>query len=401
MCNHAANHAHHHSHSHTHRHDSGSHSSRRDFLRMLMGSTLAGASLVELGWHRAAWARAAAPVTDAKLFDIQKVTDGVFFAHSRPQAFINCNAAIFVRSKDVVVVDAHSKPSAASALIQQIRREVTPNPVRYVINSHFHWDHTQGNHAYRAEEKQIDFIATTATKKLMSDLAVARLRESVATAAPQIEALQKRMADAKSAAEKAFCAEQIRQMQAYQAEMKDYSLELPTITFDDSYELKDAAFDLHLGFHGHAHTAGDVFVYCPQRRAMATGDASHCFLPFIKDGFPHIWPGTIDKVAKADFQFQLPGHGPFQTDRTVMMNQRNYIEELTGKVDEGHKAGLSVAEMQQRITVASLRSLQSNGYADFLQRTDAESNPHFGKFPPLQNGVNTNIEEIFANLDRV
>jgi cyclase len=390
------NHAQPHDHPHDHPHDAPS---RRDFLRTMTGA-LAGASIVELAWYRAAWARAAAPDSDANLFDIQKVASGVFFAHAHPQALINCNAAIFVRSQDVVVVDAHSKPSAASSLIAQIRREVTPNPVRYVINSHFHWDHTQGNHAYRARGGPIDFIATSATKQLMTDLAVARLKASIDGVPPQIEAMRERRARSKSTAEKAFCADQIAQLQAYMMELKDYTLELPTITFDDSYELKDPAFDLHLGFHGHAHTAGDVFVHCPQRRAMATGDASHCFLPFIADGFPHIWPGTIDKVSKMDFQFQLPGHGPFQTDHTVMINQRNYIEELTARVEEGRKAGQTVAEMQQRITVASLRSLQSNGYEAFLTRIDAESEPHFGPRPPLQDAVNVNIGEVLANLDR-
>lgn len=400
MCDHKHRHDRAHNHSTNANHDAGA-SSRRDFLRVLMGGALTGASLLELAVHRAAWARAAVPGADSNLFEIQNVASGVYFAHARPQALINCNAAIFERSKDVVVVDAHSKPSAAASLIQQIRREVTAKPVRYVINSHFHWDHTQGNHAYRVAGGPIDFIATSATKKLMSDLAVARLKASVDSVAPQIEALRERASRSNSAGEKAFCAEQIRQMQAYQAEMKDYSPELPTITFDDSYLLQDPAFDLHLEFHGHAHTAGDVFVFCPQRRAMATGDASHCFLSFIADGFPHIWPGTIDKVARADFRFQLPGHGPFQSDRTVMTNQRNYIEELTGKVEEGKKAGLTVAEMQKRITVASLRSLQSNGYEAFLTRVDAESNPHFGKRPPLQDAVNVNVGEIFANLDRV
>ena len=49
-------------------------------------------------------------------------------------------------------------------------------------------------------------------------------------------------------------------MQAYQAELKDYTLELPTITFDKTYLLQDPAFDLHLEFHGRAHTAGDLFL---------------------------------------------------------------------------------------------------------------------------------------------
>ena len=54
------------------------------------------------------------------LFDIQNVADGVYFACARPQVVANCNAAVFVNSADVLVVDAHSKPSAA-ALIAQIK----------------------------------------------------------------------------------------------------------------------------------------------------------------------------------------------------------------------------------------------------------------------------------------
>ena len=177
MC--SSTHSHSHSHYHSHaapgasQHIAQRHSasqrnhvqpaSRRDFLRMLTGTTLAGASMMELAWHRAAWASAAAPQSAANLFDLQKVAEGVFFAHSRPQAQVNCNATVFVRAKDVVVVDAHSKPSAAASLIQQIKREITAKPVRYVINTHFHWDHTQGDHAYRAAFSPIDFVASAAT----------------------------------------------------------------------------------------------------------------------------------------------------------------------------------------------------------------------------------------------
>jgi len=389
---------------HAHSHESGGRgaqrSSRRDFFRILMGGALAGASVTELAYHRAAWARAAAEGADAKLFDLQQATDGVFFAQARVQALINCNAAIFVRSKDVVVVDAHSKPSAAAALLAQIKREVTTKPVRYVINTHFHWDHSQGNQAYARSVQKVDFIATSATKKLMSELAEARLKESMDSVPPQMEKLQKRAERSQSAEEKAWCADQIRQMKAYLAEMKNYSMELPTITFDQEHVLADPAFDLHLQFHGRAHTAGDVFVLCPQRQAIATGDASHGWLPFIRDGYPRRWPETIDAVKKIDFKYILGGHGPMRSDRMVMTEQRNYIEELTERVEAAKKAGQSLEEMKKRITVASLRSLQSNGYGELVATTVAAGNPHWGTAPPLQDGVNDNIREVLANLDR-
>jgi cyclase len=400
-------HADHHSHSghdhahfHPHTHNHAGHTSRRDFLRVMMGSALAGASILELAYYRAAWARAAAPGSDSNLFEIQKIGNGVYFAQARPQAMLNCNAGIFVRSKDVVVVDTHSKPSAAAGLIAQMKREVTTKPVRYVINTHFHWDHTQGSHAYRLANEKVDFIASAATRDLMAKLSVARMKASVGEVPKLIDGLRARAARSTPAGEKAFCADQIRQLQAYQAELQNYTPELPTITFDKSYLLKDPAYDLHIDFRGHAHTAGDVVVFCPQERAIATGDVIHGFLPFIADGFPRIWPGTIDAIGQADFNKIMPGHAALQTDRIAMINLRNYIEELTDKVEQGRKAGLTVAEMQKRITVASLKSLHSNGYEAYLARMSERSHSRFAQESPLQTGVNANIADIYTNIDK-
>jgi len=416
MCqgvHHHHGHSHHlHPHEHEHPHAAQGHwqnhtvsnegrSSRRDFLRVLMGGALTGASILELAYHRAAWARAAAAAPDSNLFDLQKAAEGVFLAQARPQAAINCNAAVFVRSKDVVVVDAHSKPSAAAALIAQLKREVTTKPVRYVINTHFHWDHWQGNPGYRAAGEKVDFISSKTTRQLMVDQGPARMKASLDSVPEAIEALRKQSEKAKSAEEKAYCAEQIRQWQAYQSELKNYSPELPTITFDDSYELKDSAFDLHLGFHGNAHTSGDVFAFCPQQHAIATGDACIGWIPNLGDGFPKSWPRTLDEVAKAEFNHVLGGHGPLQTGRGVMTNLRNYIEELAGRVERAKEAGTSVEEMQKQITVATLKSLDSNGYGAYLTKSMAAGIPHFGDFAPMQDLVNSNIRDVYKNLDKV
>src|SRR5207248_5654271 len=200
------------------------------------------------------------------------------------------NAAIFVNSSDVLVVDTHSKPSAAASLIAQITKEVTSKPVRYVVNSHFHWDHTQGNHAYRVAEQKVDFIASEPTKQLMTDLAERRRKESLEQVPEEIETLRARASNSRSEAEKALREEQIRQLESYRTELQNYVLELPTITFNNSYVLRDKAHDLHIEFHGHAHTAGDVVVFCQQKRAIATGDMILGFVPNIGDGFPRSWP---------------------------------------------------------------------------------------------------------------
>jgi glyoxylase-like metal-dependent hydrolase (beta-lactamase superfamily II) len=383
-------------HAHTH----GGKSTRRDLFRTLLGATLAGATTLELAHHRGAWLRAMAPPEQAQLFDIEKAAEGIYFARARAQAEINCNSAIFVNASDVLVVDSHSKPSAAASLIAQIRKEVTSKPVRYVVNSHFHWDHTQGNHAYRTSQKQIDFIASEPTKKLLSELAAKRLKQSLEAVPQQIEVLRKRSEKAGSEAERAFCQGQIAQLQAYQTELQRYELELPTITFEKSHVLRDKAHELHIEHHGRAHTAGDIVVCCPAQKTIATGDMIHGFLPYIADGYPRLWPKTIDSVAGLPFDRLLPGHGPLHPDRRRMTSMRNYIEELTGKVEAGRRAGKAVQELQTSITVQSLKSMQSDGYAQFVTDNLYRYNPNFGPGRPLQESINQNIADVYRNLDR-
>src|SRR3984893_17166678 len=120
-----------HNHSHSHAH------SRRDFFSRAFGGALAGASIVEEAFLRATGGRAQAPGASTNLFTIEKVADGVYAALARPQVLTNCNAAIFVNSQDVLVVDAHSKPSAAAALIAQIKKEMTTEHVSYRVHTHF------------------------------------------------------------------------------------------------------------------------------------------------------------------------------------------------------------------------------------------------------------------------
>ncbi len=377
--------------------------SRRHFFRDMVLGPAAGASLLSVAARRAAWAQAASSGAPTDLFDIQPVAKGVYFAFARPQAVANCNATIFVNSADVLVVDAHSKPSAASSLIAQINSQVTTKPVRYLVDSHFHWDHAQGNAGYRdAFGKDLKIISSAATKHLEANLLEARLRESLDphghpfSSQPHIpvllDAARKQLSASRSEPEKVLLTERIRQLEAFQHEMRNFTPVLPTVTFDKTYVIKDKAHDLHVEFHGRAHTAGDVVVYCPQKRVVATGDMVLGTLPFLGDSFPKEWPKTIDSVAKLDFNRVCGGHGTVGHGKQRMLDQRNYIEELAERVETGKKAGLPLPEIQKSIPVASIKALASDGYGTLLTAgRDAAS---------MQAAVNANIEHVYIRLDK-
>jgi cyclase len=375
------------------------HGSRRAFLQRL-GGAMAGASILELSFFRAAVARAQAPLASGPLFKIQKVADGVYCALAHPQIITNCNASIFVRAQDVVVVDAHSKPSAAASLIAQIKQEITTKPVRYLVNSHFHYDHTQGDPAYKAQNSKLEIIASETTKTLIQQNARNRLKDTLDGIPPMMDTLRARLTKTTSASEKAFCNDQIRQLQNYQAEMKAYTPEIPDITFDKTYVLRDQAHDLHLEFHGRAHTAGDITVFCPQQRVVATGDMISGFLPSMGDGYPRDWPATIDSVGKLAADQMMPGHGSVQPNHDRMTQLRNYIEELTALVESGKKSGKSIADLQKTITVPSLKTLQSNGYAGYVAENLKNFSVYIGSRTALEDRLSGNIDAIYHNLDR-
>ena len=250
---------------------------RRGFLRRTLGTFWTGAALLEQSVFRAAQARAQANPGLPALFDIKKVAQGIYAALGRPTSQINCNAAVFEMSDGLLVVDSHSKPSAVFSLLAQIKREVSPKPVKYLVNSHFHWDHSQGNAAFKKAHPQVTIMSSTGTRALLSEQAVLRLKGSLDETSAGIEQMRDKLGKAKTAEDRQFYQTQIAESQAYLTEMKNYAPEIPSVTIGRDLVLHDKMHDLHLAFRGRAHTAGDISVYCPQKKVIATGDMLHGF----------------------------------------------------------------------------------------------------------------------------
>ena len=65
--------------------------------------------------------------------------------------------------------------------------------------------------------------------------------------------------------------------------------------------------------------------------------------------------------------------------RDRVMNYRNFIEELNGRVEEGKRAGKTLAELQRNITIQSLNSLQDHDYARYVAEIRDSLFPHWGR----------------------
>ena len=80
-------------------------------------------------------------------FTFNKITEGVYLAIGTGNLVVMSNAAIIEGDRDVLVVDSHVTPGGAWALREELKA-VTNKPIRFVVNSHFHFDHSHGNQIY-------------------------------------------------------------------------------------------------------------------------------------------------------------------------------------------------------------------------------------------------------------
>jgi glyoxylase-like metal-dependent hydrolase (beta-lactamase superfamily II) len=292
-----------------------------------------------------------AAASGQELFELQKVADGVYAAIAKPRTPINCNAAVVVYDEGSLVVDTHSRPSSAAALIQQIRT-VTDEPVRYAVNTHFHWDHAQGNHAYPvAFPQQVAIVASEATRESLIQLGMRRVKDQIDAGPGQVAELRKQVAAASDAAARAKLEDELRQQEAYLAEIRSLELKLPDLTFDKSLILHRPDRDIVLLFLGRGHTSGDVVAYLPKQKVVATGDLLHGWMPYMGDSYPPEWVKTLDALDKLDFDHIVGGHGPVKP-RAHLRFFRNYIADLIDAVRAAKGRGETLDQAKASVSAA-------------------------------------------------
>src|SRR6476660_10171413 len=77
------------------------------------------------------------PVTQGKTYKFEKIAEGVYYATGG----FGSNNVVIVNDQDVLLVDDGTTPAAARAFLADIKA-ITNKPIRAVVNTHFHYDHT-------------------------------------------------------------------------------------------------------------------------------------------------------------------------------------------------------------------------------------------------------------------
>ena len=213
------------------------------------------------------------------------------------------NAGFVVTDAGVVVIDALGSPTLAEELIAEIRR-VTPQPIRYVIVTHYHADHIYGLQAFKAAGATI--VAHRAGREYIgSDTARLRLEASRKDLFPWIDETTRVLA-----ADRWLDAEQTT--------------------------LRVGSYDFQIRHVGPAHTSEDLVVFVPKRGALFAGDlAFQGRIPFVGQADSKQWIASLTRLIDFKAKLVIPGHGPVSTDPAAdLLLTRDYLVYLRKSMGE-------------------------------------------------------------------
>jgi len=228
------------------------------------------------------------------------------------------NSAFLVTPEGVLVVDSGQHPADARALIARIR-SVTDQPIRYLINTHFHGDHVFGNTAFHALGATV--IAHQDTVTMMRTH---------------------------------YAQEVTRRLdyyQRFQLDPAELRMDLPDFALQGDMTITLGGRTIRLVHPGAGQNPGDLLVHFPHARTVFVGGpfarrnwSNTSFTPSVDN-----WIAVLQKIAVMDVDRFLPGHGDIGTKQDVLDEAR-----LLGDFQAAMKAGIAQG-MNRDALVKSLK----------------------------------------------
>ena len=279
-------------------------------------------------------------------FDVRKIGDGVYalIRNYPPGLMVDGNSVFIIGKTGVVVVDA---PEASSDMLEALRK-LTPLPVKYVVNTHWHDDHIMGNHVYRDAFPGVRFVGHESMLAYLPSKGLEN-RKGMIEGAPQYAAQEKEAVARNrhhdgtelTAEERAGYASDVRLVDRYMAEVPGAPVVLPTDPVKERKTLRLDGRKIEL-YHLPGHTEADLVVFLPKERIAITGDLVVFPVPLVGNPQSHVasWAKSLGRLRALGASTYVPGHGPVLHDDTYAKQ----VEKLMGAIAEGAAAAASKGE---------------------------------------------------------
>jgi cyclase len=295
--------------------------------------------------------------------DIVQVDSGVFAALRREplSLAVNSNSLIIVRDTDVVVVDAQFTRLATQETIAAIRK-ITPKPVTYVINTHWHDDHVAGDQVYQDSFPPVRFVLQENTAADVVSLGVPNRKNQVEGAPAAADRFERLLSEGLgidstpvTSLERSAVTSAISIVRQYLTEAPGFRAVAPLDTVHRRMTLGQGRERIDLLWFGNANTRGDLVVFLPERGIVATGDLVVAPVPFAFNSHPASWINVLDSLLALKPRVVVPGHGPVMQDLRYVRSVREWLSRINREASEAVARGDSLGAVLRTIMLDDVR----------------------------------------------
>ena len=293
-----------------------------------------------------------------------QVAEGVYVFMTPPYGDVGLdgNSVVILSTDGVLVFDTNGTPAAAEAVLGEIRK-LTDQPVKYVVNSHWHWDHWYGAEVYRRAFPGVQVITHEKTRELMMGPALAFNQPGIDEQLPgYLDDLGKRVAAGETAspppANLARMKSALAMGRFFLDQKRGVHHTFADVTFSERLTLHLGGREIQVLNHGRAVTPGDAFLYLPKEKIVVMGDLLVNPVSFGLGVYPTGWLTTLEKIDGLDATVWVPGHGEPLREKTLLHATMAVFRELLRQGREAKARGLDPDQAKEAIlpTLKELRT---------------------------------------------
>jgi cyclase len=278
------------------------------------------------------------------------------------RANVDGSSLVIINDADVVVVDAQWSPNSARHVLAEIRK-LTRKPVRYVITTHWHGDHWFGNQVYQEAFPGVEFIAHPNTLADLETKELPDLEPTRAITLPRmIQELEGRAAKAVRRDGKPYArddslqvANQIAALRWAIPAMKEIRPVKPTLLVTDSLTLRRGDRTIVIRYLGRGNTRGDLSVWLPTERILATGDLLVNPVPYSFGSYLSEWIRTLGRLRELPVAAIVPGHGEIQRDWAYLDLVVEALSSTLAQATDAVAKGLDLEATRKAVDLSGFR----------------------------------------------
>jgi len=304
-----------------------------------------------------------AHAADAGQRQVTKLAEGVYsIEHPVSGGNVNGNTTVIIGDREVFVVDSTFLPSVAREDIAQIR-QWTNKPIGYLLNTHFHNDHNNGNRAYLEAFPALAIIAQEETKKDMDLIQpgnIERMPKRLTATIAAFKQGKRPNGQPLTDDEKKEAQELLPDLERREAEFKSMVYQPPTLVFTDKLEIDLGNRSVLVKHLGRGNTPGDAVVYLPREKILVAGDLLVLPIPYTFDGYPAEWAQTLQRMSQLEVDTIVPGHGPMLHDKAYLslMTEllQSAVDQVRARVRQiGHLGGHTLDDVKSSVDLSPFR----------------------------------------------